>query len=229
MEFKFQDILKNIIPGSVLLIGLCAYFFGRIPHLESIKTLGELKEYSEIILLITVIGSYYLGYLNDGLSSWFEHYCIYSLFGTPSLKLLRSKGKRIFLVNADEILEHLKTQKQLGADAVKIGDGRNFFFKSFWTSKSRTIILFKHANVLKDSNTNDALKEKTKEYYNSYIFSRNIFFGTLFTFILMILKFYDIFSITAWILMSLIVIVLFIRRRDKSYYYSRHILLACKY
>lgn len=229
MEFKFQDILKNIIPGMVFLIGLIILFLTDIVRIFPPTTkLSEFKEFSEVIFLLIVLSSYLLGYINDAISSLLEYYAIYYFFGSPSLKLLKGIGKRIVLAKHDEIIEYIKTEKNLTSLDVDLNAGHWFFQKDFRASKLKARRLFKHANNLKDLPSQECYKEKIKEYYNSYVFSRNIFFSICFTLSVIVFSYFKIITLKVWILLALILLIFGIRRRDKSYYYSRQVLLACK-
>lgn len=230
MKFRFEDFLKNIIPGMILLIGICIYMIGYPVKLDKPKDLGfEPKEFSELIILVFLVLSYLLGYLNDGLSSWLENYVIYRLFGSPTLRLLRGKGKRLLLIGHTTILTHLKTKCSLSSDAIQIDDGFWIGTKSLSTSRERARLLFKYANDLKDSNSSEIIKDKLNEYYYAYVFSRNLFFSYLFTLTLSIITWHGFLNVKFAIISVLILFFLGFRRRDKSFYYSRSVLLACKY
>ncbi|XHR97130.1 hypothetical protein ACFJIV_11035 [Mucilaginibacter sp. UC70_90] len=229
MEFKFQDILKNIIPGMVVLVGVIILFLTDITSIFTPATkLSEFKEFAEVIFLLIVLSSYLLGYINDAISSLLEYYVIYHFFGTPSLKLLKGTGKRIFLAKPDEILQYIKTTKSLNSQDVDLIAGRWFFQKDFRTSKLKARVLFKHANNMKDLPSQECYKDKIREYYNSYVFSRNIFFSICFTLAVIVFSYFKIITFKIWVILALILLLFAIRRRDKSYYYSRQILLACK-
>jgi hypothetical protein len=160
MKFRFEDFLKNIIPGMILLIGLGVYVIGFPVNLDRLKDLGfEPKEFSELIILIFLVLSYLIGYFNDGLSSWLEHYVIYGIFGPPSLRLLRGKGSRLILVAHESVLNHLKTQRALSSNDIKVTDGYWLGSSTLRTSRNRARILFKHANDMKNANPNEAVKE----------------------------------------------------------------------
>jgi hypothetical protein len=109
MEFRFEDILKNIIPGMITCFGLSIFFLSNYSYTDIQKTISsDIKEYSEIILVLLLVCCYLVGYCVDALSSVLEHYCIYAIFGTPTLKLLKGKGRRIFLSNYTEVLQNIK-------------------------------------------------------------------------------------------------------------------------
>lgn len=111
MEFRIEDILKNIIPGMIFIIGILILYFNGFSYPDFIKFIStDIKEYSEIILVLLLVASYIAGYLVDSLSSILEHYCIYKIFGTPSLKLLTGKGDRIKLVNHVAVLDNINTK-----------------------------------------------------------------------------------------------------------------------
>jgi hypothetical protein len=231
MKFRFEDFLKNIIPGIILMVGVGLFLIDKPAQLAQGGAIlpSYLKEFPELTVLLFLVLSYLVGYINDGLSSWLEYYCIYYFLGTPALRLLRGKGKRISLVTNTGILSHLKTVESLTDDDINITDGAWCYYRAFWSSKNKVIALFKHANNLKDSNPQAGIGEKIKDYYYAYIFSRNLFFSSLFSSVLIFITFYNSLSWKVVVTIILINLFLGIRRRDKSYYYTRNILLACKY
>src|SRR5687767_156819 len=105
MEFRFEDILKNIIPGGILALAVAVFFIGGLSP-ESLKNIlaSDLKEYGEIILIGLLVSFYLLGHFIDALSSLFEFYVIHEVIGRPSYKLLTGKGRRIRLINHKEII-----------------------------------------------------------------------------------------------------------------------------
>src|SRR4051794_33203766 len=95
MEFRFEDILKNIIPGALLLTSLIFAIVAPLP-ITTVEAFlkSDIKEYSEILLVSFLVVSYLFGYLIDAISSWAEHYLIHKTFGSPSYNLLTGKGER---------------------------------------------------------------------------------------------------------------------------------------
>lgn len=80
MEFRFEDILKNIIPGSIVFSGIVIIILNQITFDCMIEILkSDLKEYSEVLLLLILTSSYLFGYLNDSISSILENYVVYSI------------------------------------------------------------------------------------------------------------------------------------------------------
>ena len=222
MEFRFEDILKNIIPGFVLLVGLIFFFYGGRTYDEFQKFISSgYKDYSEVILVLLLIICYLLGFLADAVGSRLEKHCIYAIFGTPSLKLLQNKGRRIKLVNYQEILNNIVLKCHLTSVTLSTLD-RAHKIKS-------TTLLFQHANSLKDLNPNEKIKEKVKEYYFSYIFSRNILFAYLISFILIIFSIRNLLTTTVYVFLIITLFILFLRRMEKSFYYSRQVLIASYY
>jgi hypothetical protein len=222
MEFRFKDILKHIIPG--LLIGLSIllkisngisqdYFYDIVS--------SDLKEYSEVVLFIILALCYFLGYINDGLSSLIEH-GIYWLFGSPSLKLLSGTAGRITLPKHSEILNNIRVKLSL-SDSECILSGK------YWEKNKKARQLFKYANGLKTSNTNVEVQKRVEEFYLSYVFSRNIFFAFTFSILVLSRPFSQEVTPSLSVAVAIIFLSLFVRRRDKAYYYSREVFLASRY
>jgi hypothetical protein len=229
MEFRIQDILKNVIPGMILSFGIGSLFINSETQSTYISKLLSFKDFSEILLLILLTVCYLIGYVNDGISSWCEQYVIYFLFGPPSLRLLRGKGKRLLLVNSDKVLQNLQLKMELSSSEIDLNNGSWFYYKSFWKSKERAIRLFKYANDLKNANPHPIYEERIREYYNSYTFSRNLFFSSLISNALFMVSYNSNLQYKTWLLIFILLTFLGLRRRDKSYYYSRQVFQACNF
>jgi hypothetical protein len=94
-------------------------------------------------------------------------------------------------------------------------------------TKKEASDLFKLANVYFQRYSDDLTKEKLKEYYYAYIFSRNIFFSAIISSIIYTIAPVNHLNIFGLLFLLILNIILLIRRRDKAYYYSRQVLIAC--
>jgi hypothetical protein len=206
MEFRIQDILKNIIPGFMLAF-VSILIYGNKLGWEFIDNIisSDIKEYSEVVLVILLILSYITGYFVDLCASGAEM-LIYRILDKPSHILLNKPNCVYTLVKIAEIKQKL---------AIPEGT----------ITPAKAELYFKEANLIKDNNPSETIKEKVKEYYNSYIFSRNMLLSLLFTFIIyMIISAYSSFSNCYIIATFLLVIVLFFFRwRSRAFYYSRQV------
>ena len=221
MEFRFEDILKNLIPGSVLSCVIALVCFNTFGAQEFIIIANELKDYTAIILLGILICCYIVGYINDSLSSFLEYHIIHKLFGRPSYKLLTGKSERYWLVNHEDIIANVKNKFPNDKSLV-------FINKKVQDQKVAAKI-FKYASILKIKNDKGEVIAMVRENYYSYIFSRNLFFSVLFSSIILIIRYYHSLTIFNYFLFSLIIILLSYRRRERDYYNTRYILIASNY
>jgi len=217
MEFRFQDILKNIIPGLLIISEIFYIILIQYPCVINDKLLNSLNEIKEISLVVTLCSAFIIGYLIDSLSSWFEHFILYRyLFPKPSFRVLNNNG-RYCLYNKDMIITNIISKFNNVPDLQT-----NRF------DKKHSSLLFKYANILKED-APETIKNKTSEFYFSYIFSRNLLFSFFTIFIMSIIcdlhfrKFDEIILVH----ISIISILLF-RWLDKSAYYTRQVFLASK-
>jgi len=209
MEFRFEDILKNIIPGSIVFTGVLLIILNQITFdcmIEIIKS--DLKDYSEVLLFIILTASYLFGYLNDSISSTLEH-ILYKLIKKPSYYLLTNSCtctmSRLKIADLDAVLEKIKEKFKIEIN----------------NSEENSNQAFKLINQYKKDN------DSLKEYYFSYIFSRNIFFASIFLSIAIItsnhlkLEWFYYYPITLCILT-----ILYFRRIEKSFHYSRKVIVG---
>jgi hypothetical protein len=221
MEFRFEDILKNIIPGFLVVCSLLLYYLSPLSQSEFQTLLNiYVKDYSAVVLVLLLSLSYVCGYIIDALSSWLEHYIIYKILGTPAYKLIKGIGKRITFNLSGNVIQNLDLN-------YKIYERKIIDHEISALSKKQAANLFKLASIFSERSADDVTKQKLKEYYYAYIFSRNIFFSVFFSSIIVIMGSYQRLHWAAIIIIIILNVLLFFRRRDKSYYYSRQILIAC--
>ena len=214
MEFRFEDILKKIIPGFIVFTGILIIILNQITFDCMVEILkSDLKEYSEVLLLAILIVSYLFGYLNDSISSIIENNILYGWFlRKPSYHILtNSCRKKLSEANLKLVLKKIEDKLK-----IKIG-------ASTETEKEinkKTTEIFKQINEAKKD---DSL---LKEYYFSYIFSRNIFFAFIFFSIAILTSNHLNLGWRSYIIILLVLIILWIRRVERSFYYSRKVILG---
>lgn len=203
MEAKFQDLLKNIIPGFYILFGvlIVCYVIDIRDIVEITKKVITLP--IELIVLSLPFSLFILGYINDIFSSLIEFW-IYELkiVCRPSFQLLNNKKKRYKLSNIQKILDKLDVQRH-----------------RFNPIESYEI--FQYANTIKKNS------DEVKEFYLSYVFSRNLMGANLlvllFTFGIYVFNFKDL-KILICLLIALILFLLFAYRwKQRSLYYSKKV------
>jgi len=203
MEAKFQDLLKNIIPGFLILAGVLF-----ISYISDIKFLLEIisKVISfpmELNLLFLPFILYILGYTNDLISSQLEFWLYEFILPRPSYYILNGNTKRYRLAIITDI------KNKLGIDSC-----------TTTFSKDEANIHFQKANEIKRYSDN------LNEFYLSYIFSRNILNASFLVFIFSLLSLFSINNLTTiWVILSLFLIVVAFghRWRQRAFYYTRKV------
>jgi hypothetical protein len=210
MEFRFEDILKKIIPGSIVFGAVSLMLLNQLSFDYMKKLLqSDLKEYSEILLFIILIGSYLFGYLNDSISSTLENYILYKIIKKPSYYLLTNSGKisKLKIANLDDVLK--KINENFGIKIVSLEQTDLNSNKAF-----------------KLINQCEKVDDSLKEYYFSYIFSRNIFFASIFLSIAIVTSNHLNLEWFSYPIILLILAILYVRRIEKSFYYSRKVIVG---
>ena len=202
MEYKFQDILKNIIPGFYIILGLIILFYiGGYIDLEFVNRVKFVPE--EIALFFIPLVFYIVGYVNDILSSYFEYQLYQYFYQRPSELLLNAKKKRYTLL----YLSKIKKKLDLSSKVI---------------SKEEAYQAFQRANILKDSNDNIIA-----EFYVSYIFARNLMTANViivFTALVFMISFGQYCMFMSVFFVYAILSILFIYRwRQKAIYYSKRV------
>lgn len=73
MEFRIQDILKNIIPGATIVLSVFALLFYYVFFNKYCAVFNSnLKEYSEVLLISLLVVFYICGYTIDLIASNIE-------------------------------------------------------------------------------------------------------------------------------------------------------------
>jgi len=207
MEYKFQDILKNIIPGFYIILGLIILFYiGGYIDLEFVNRVKFVPE--EIALFFIPLVFYIVGYVNDILSSYFEYQLYQYFYQRPSELLLNAKKKRYTLL----YLSKIKKKLDLSSKVI---------------SKEEAYQAFQRANILKDSNDNIIA-----EFYVSYIFARNLMTANViivFTALVFMISFGQYCMFMSVFFVYAILSILFIYRwRQKAIYYSKRVFNSIK-
>ena len=207
MEYKFQDILKNIIPGFYIILGLIILFYiGGYIDLEFVNRVKFVPE--EIALFFIPLVFYIVGYVNDILSSYFEYQLYQYFYQRPSELLLNAKKKRYTLLYLSKINKKLDLSSKV-------------------ISKEEAYQAFQRANILKDSNDNIIA-----EFYVSYIFARNLMTANViivFTALVFMISFGQYCMFMSVFFVYAILSILFIYRwRQKAIYYSKRVFNSIK-
>ena len=216
MEFRIQDLLKYVIPGmlilTVILIGNIISNITVFPD----KVPESVKDLSAILLLVFLAVSYTFGYFLDGLASLIEK-GLYAWLSKPSFELFNGTNKSYKLNDAEKIVKFLCNNMNIMVVPALI-------------TKEFAVLLFKTANVSKDKNPSDVIRERVNEYYSAYIFSRNLmatlFLSFIYCIILLIFADRSVTLTLYFILLSFLLMLSLVRWRMRGYYYSRQVIYA---
>jgi len=213
MEFRIQEILKNIIPGTILtiLVGVVCYRNGS--SLDTHVT-NALKDFSEFFMVLFLAALYFLGFLIDAIAAMLEDW-IYKIRKRPSFIILSGiASPKYSLTNRAELVLFLNNKSELPMGSSL--DRKNCY------------IFFKVANRLKDISGSDIIKEKLGEYYNSYIFARNVtcvcLIGWSFNLVLLFSNWSSLFWV--FVIQSGIFFIVVIRLNRRAMYYTLQVFNA---
>lgn len=205
MESKFQDLLKNIIPGCFLLfsIAITSYFTGATSVTNFIT--DAKSQPVELLVLFLPFMFFLTGYINDIISSQIE-YWLYEIIKSPSSLILNNQTDRYRIVNLKELKKILQID-----DNVTTIESEEAYKK------------FQKANQMKINN------EEINEFYMSYIFSRNLMISSYIAlaYSLAILVIEKNLSGIFCSLFILVLVFLFTHRwKQRAKYYTKKVFLA---
>ena len=216
MELKFEEILKNIFPGILILGCLFLLTSKNIPFYDSIGSdLDSWKNFSELFVIGILILSYFVGYINDMIASFIERGPLFWIFARPSYNLLKDRTLKIKLYDRENIFTCLKNLTNdihsTNCDNLTRRDAKKIFQK---------------AKELTEQHAEGINLSKYHSFYKSYNFSRNILIAAVF-----ILIGFSVFnpSIPAdWrsikIVLGILILLFLVRWLQNGLYYSRLIL-----
>jgi len=214
MNFRIQEVLKNIIPGLLTLVSI---YFLTSPSLDLSHFKNEIKELLAIYFVVFLAAVYVFGYFVDWAGSWFER-LFYKIWPRPSFYLLNDVNGRINLLKSSEIVDFLCDVSNRAVQSP--------------LSRENAEAIFKVANYLKDKNTSKQVNDRIGESYFSQIFSRNLCVSFFFSFIGYVCIYFfneescvGNFNQRSFILIGLGVVTIF-RWREHAFYYSRNVLYA---
>lgn len=216
MEFRFHDIFSKLIPGGFFLT-VCGIFL--IPSLIAneplMRYVNLLKEFDGLLTAFTLILTYVIGYIIDGLGSIFLESVLWKIWGGWPIILLHKKKftKRTTFPQSDAVFKKL-------SDYCLEGENEDFTLDEYDK-------LYYYAQNIVRKDGNDKQQERQEQYVEAYIFSRSILVATVLPFIgLAALSFFQPSSFNLYGLFILILILVFFYFRclDKALYQTRDIL-----
>lgn len=153
----------------------------------------------EIDITVSLVIAYLIGYINNTLSSWSEDTFNWTWGGKPSNMLLN--GKDIWKVR---FYDNKKVREMLERES---------------TDQNKDIdSLFQIAMRYAHPSSND----RVKDFNSNYALSRNLIISVLISAILLNIKYW--FSIAAFAISLLVFIIVWLRAKQRGYYYAREVL-----
>lgn len=184
MKFKAYDILSSLIPGFIILFVVLKFL--------------NLSYNKDFVIPYTVI-AFFLGYIVNSLSSWFEDFYFFTWGGKPSSSLISGKG--IWKV---KFYEHQKTKKLLIKDCSLENPINDQLFS------------------IAKRYTNGSTNERIKDFNANYAFTRSLLTTTLISSTLLIIDNYD--DLRYYAVLIPILVITWLRCKQRAYYYAREVL-----
>lgn len=218
MEFRIQDVLKNLLPGLLFCIITLYLCQPKSLNIFEAHTPALIKDLSSIFFVVFMATIYITGYFIDAISSIIERKVLYKFLKQPSYYLLNDLKPLNKLAKRQEIIDNLCVKSNTTA-LPKI-------------KKEVAADLFRLANELKDGNPLTSLVNKIGEFYNAYVFSRNVMVSIFMS--VLVCMYYNLFhehNNSQHIFWPLVValVLSYLRWRSRGFYYSRQVFLTSCY
>lgn len=159
MTYRWQEIIKILIPGFYLLLGVgISYLIDHNAYdKEVVEVIGKL---SAILLVLLFFIAFVVGYINEIISGGLEYLMYYWGIPRPSRLILNNSFTRFLIIRNNDLRHKLDLQREDSVDNVK------------------------SAKALAQAKQSINMDECQEFYYQS-VLSRNLFFAHLFTSIIM--------------------------------------------
>jgi hypothetical protein len=218
MKFNIHDFISKIIPGGLTLIILFSIVItnevenGGSNLNDYITILKEFKGLNSIFFLMI---AYLLGYVLDGLSSFFTEKILWKMWGGWPIVLLH-QGKTTSRTTFPQRKKVFNTLSKIYFNSIKDDFSEDEYDELYYFAQSQ----------VRKSGTNEQTTRQ-QDYINSYIFSRNLTTTLIIITIILGIIIIVNYSITALILLILILLFLlfnYYRCKDKALYQTRNLL-----
>jgi len=212
MEFKVQDVIKNVIPGIVLIVSIIWIRIILPGYLDYYLKEYDLEKLENISIVIFLSVTFIAGYIIDAIASKTEFFLYENILSRPSHKLLLDTcSKKYKLRDRSDIISAIIIKHNQDLSTINN--------KPY--NKEDTYKIFRCAS--KDLKRDEPM---IAEYYSSYIFARNLSISIIISFlfcVLTILIKYESCDLYFAIGLFFVALITISRWREKSYYYSRQI------
>jgi len=159
MSYRWQETMKILIPGFYILCSVGMGYF--CTHYQIDKNMYEIiSKISAILIVLIIFGAFIVGYINEIICGGIEYilYC----FGLPrpSRLVLNNSFKRFSIVENLDLRQKLQLPELETIDNIKAAKG-------LAQAKQATEI------------------DKYQEFYYQSVLARNLFFGHIFSSVLL--------------------------------------------
>lgn len=161
MSYRWQETMKILIPGFYILCSVGMGYF--CTHYQIDKNMCEnISKVSAILIMFILFGTFIVGYVNEIISGGIEYMLYCCGFPRPSRLVLNNSFKRFSIVKNRDLRQKLQLPELGGIDNIKSAKG-------LAQAKQSTEI------------------DKYQEFYYQSILARNLFFGHIFSSVLLMI------------------------------------------
>lgn len=159
MSYRWQETIKILIPGFYILCSIGMGYF--CTHYQIDKDMCEsISKISAILIMLILMGAFIVGYINEIISGGIEYIFYWCGLPRPSRLVLNNSFKRFSIVQNRDLWHKLQLPETGLIDNGKAAKG-------LAQAKQATEI------------------DKYQEYYYQSVLARNLFFGHIFSSVLL--------------------------------------------
>lgn len=159
MNYRWQETMKILIPGFYILCSIGMGYF--CAHYQIDKDMCEsISKISAILIMLILLGAFIVGYINEIISGGIEYILYCCGLPRPSRLVLNKSFKRFSIEKISDLRHKLQLPKTGFIDNAKAAKG-------LAQAKQATEI------------------DKYQEFYYQAVLARNLFFGHIFSSVLL--------------------------------------------
>ena len=159
MSYRWQETIKILIPGFYILCSIgMGYFY---THYQIDKDMCEsISKISAILIMLILLGAFIVGYINEIISGGLEYILYCCGLPRPSRLVLNKSFKRFSIEKISDLRHKLQLPETGFIDNAKAAKG---------------LVQAKQATEI----------DKYQEFYYQAVLARNLFFGHMFSSVLL--------------------------------------------
>lgn len=161
MSYRWQETMKILIPGFYIICSIGMGYF--CTHYQIDKDMCEsISKISAILIMLILLGAFIVGYINEIISGGLEYILYCSGLPRPSRLVLNKSFKRFSIEKISDLRHKLQLPETGFIDNAKAAKG-------LAQAKQATEI------------------DKYQEFYYQSVLARNLFFGHMFSSVLLMI------------------------------------------